>query len=163
MSFFNKIGETISSKSKDVAKKAKDMAEIAGLNGKISTQEEIIRTAYLEIGKAFYDKYGKDLSNEYGVECEKITIANDEIAKLKSEIQKIKLTKVCSSCGAEIIGEAAFCPKCGYKFEIDVVEVEVQESDVVEQEVNDYICPSCNEVLDKDIKFCTKCGCKMGE
>ena len=163
MAFFDKIGETISSKSKDVAKKAKDMAEIAGLNGKISTQEEIIRKAYLEIGKAFYEKYSNDLSNEFGVECEKITMANDEIAKIKSEIQKIKNCKVCSSCGAEIIGEAAFCPKCGYKFEIEAIELEVPESDEAEQEVNDNICPSCNEALDKDIKFCTKCGYKMNK
>ena len=41
MAFFDKLGETISSECEEVAKKAKEMAEIAKLNGKISTQEDI--------------------------------------------------------------------------------------------------------------------------
>lgn len=41
------------------------MAEIAELNGKISTQKEIIRKAYLEIVKAFYEKYKNNISNEF--------------------------------------------------------------------------------------------------
>lgn len=152
MAFFDKIGETISSKSKDVAKKAKDMAEIAGLNGKISTQEEIIRKAYLEIGKAFYEKYKNDLSNEFGAECEKITVAKDEIDTIKSEIHKIKNCKVCSSCGAEIMEEAAFCPKCGFKFEIETMEIVVSDVVETEPEVSENICPSCNEELGNDME-----------
>ena len=35
MDFFDKIGETISTKSKEVSDKAKDMAEIANLKGQI--------------------------------------------------------------------------------------------------------------------------------
>jgi len=168
MAFFDKITETISSKSKDVAKKAKDMAEVAGLNGKISTQEEIIRKVYLEIGKAYYDRYKDDLSNEFGKECEKVTEANDEIAKLRNEIQKIKNYKVCSSCGAEITGEAAFCPKCGYKFEVEVEVVESTlpaeaEAESQDTEVIENICPNCNEVLENDVKFCTKCGHNLCE
>jgi ribosomal protein L40E len=128
MAFLDNIGKTISSKSKDVAKKAKDMAEIAGLNGKISTQEEIIRKAYIEIGKAYYEKYKNDNTNEYATECEKITLANDEILKLKSEIQAIKSSKVCPNCGAEITEEAVFCAKCGYKFETQTKDSEETES-----------------------------------
>lgn len=162
MAFFDKLGETISSKSKDVAKKAKDMAEIASLNGKISSQEDIIRKAYIEIGKSFYEKYKDDLTNEFGAECEKITTANDEIVKIKGEIQKIKNCKVCSSCGAEIAGEAVFCPKCGFKFEIESVEYDVTEAQE-ESEATVNLCPNCNEVLDKNSKFCTKCGYKIVE
>lgn len=162
MAFFDKLGETISSKSKDVAKKAKDMAEIASLNGKISSQEDVIRKAYIEIGKQFYEKYKDDLTNEFGSECEKVTAANDEIDKIKSEIQKIKNCKVCSSCGTEIAGEAAFCPKCGFKFEVESVEYDVTEEQE-EPEATINLCPNCNEVLEKDSKFCTKCGYKIGE
>ena len=162
MAFFDKLGETISSKSKDVAKKAKDMAEIAGLNGKISSQEEIIRKAYIEIGKSFYEKYKDDLTNEFGAECEKITVANDEIVKIRSEIQKIKNCKVCPGCSTEIAGEAAFCPKCGFKFEVETVEYDGSESQEEPEDVVNF-CPNCNEVLDQDSEFCTKCGHKMGE
>jgi hypothetical protein len=40
MDFFNKVGSTISSKSKDVTKKAKELAEIAKLTGQIAEKEE---------------------------------------------------------------------------------------------------------------------------
>ena len=43
MDFFNKVGSSISNKSKNVAKKAKELAEISSLNSQINTQEEIIR------------------------------------------------------------------------------------------------------------------------
>ena len=39
MDFFEKVGETITAKGKDVTNKAKEMAEIAGLRNQISTCE----------------------------------------------------------------------------------------------------------------------------
>lgn len=41
MDFFSKVSGTISNKSKDVAHKAKELAEIANLNGQVSTQRAI--------------------------------------------------------------------------------------------------------------------------
>lgn len=113
MSFFEKVGGTISSKSKDVAKKAKEMAEIAGLNGKISAQEEIIRRNYLEIGKAVFEKYKDGASEDFSEQCEKIEMANTEIDKIKDEILIIKNAKLCPNCGAEVVAENTFCPGCG--------------------------------------------------
>ena len=55
MDFFNKVGETITNKGKDVTKKVKDIAEIGNLNGQISVQEEIIQNLYFEMGKMFYE------------------------------------------------------------------------------------------------------------
>lgn len=124
MDFFDKLGETITAKSKDVAKKAKEIAEVVNLNSKISTQEEIIKKTYLEIGQKYYEKYKDDISNEFSLSCEIITDSLTEIAKIKSEIQAIKNYKVCSKCGAEIDAEAAFCSKCGVQFEVDGVEPE---------------------------------------
>lgn len=154
MAFFDKLGESISSKGKDVAKKAKELAEISGLNGKISTQEEIIRQSYLDLGKEFYEKYKNVPENEFGAKCDIITVAYVEIEEIKNEINKIKNYKICPSCSAELTADAVFCSKCGYKFEIEVVE-EIKEEK--------YICPSCNEELEEDVKFCTKCGCKINE
>lgn len=42
MDLLSRFGSTISNKSKDVARKAKELAEISNLNSQISTQEEII-------------------------------------------------------------------------------------------------------------------------
>lgn len=56
MDLLSRFGSTISNKSKDVARKAKELAEISNLNSQISTQEEIIDKLCLEIGKVVYDK-----------------------------------------------------------------------------------------------------------
>lgn len=165
MAFFDKLGETISSKSKDVAQKAKDLAEIASLNGKISTQEEIIRKAYLEIGQKYYEKYKLDTSNEFDLECEAITDAFDEISKIKSEIQVIKNTKICPNCGEEVPSDAVFCSKCGTHLEVESVapETDNTESDTSNEESEVLVCPGCNEVIEDDVKFCTKCGYQLKE
>ncbi|MFA9378005.1 MAG: zinc ribbon domain-containing protein [Lachnotalea sp.] len=154
MAFFDKLGESISSKSKDVAKKAKELAEISSLNGKISSQEEIIRETYLDLGKEFYEKYKNDSENEFEAKCDIITASYVEIEEIKKEINKIKNFKICPSCSAELTADAVFCSKCGYKFEIEIIEE-------IKEEKN--ICPSCNEELDEDVKFCTKCGYKINE
>ncbi|WP_099468018.1 zinc ribbon domain-containing protein [Konateibacter massiliensis] len=128
---FDKLGETISAKSKDVAKKAKQVAEITSLNGKIGTQEDIIRRTYLEIGQKYYEQHKQDTSSEFGAECEVITEALDEIARIKSEIQLLKNCKVCPKCGAEVSYDAIFCSSCGSQFEI------VNEEDGTEEAANE--------------------------
>ena len=55
MDFFNKVGSTISSKSKDVTKKAKELAEISKLTGQIAMKEESIKGTYIELGKYVYE------------------------------------------------------------------------------------------------------------
>ena len=53
MDFFEKVGETITGKSKDIVDKAKDLAEIASLRSQIGTCEEVIKKNYLEIGRLY--------------------------------------------------------------------------------------------------------------
>jgi ribosomal protein L40E len=158
-SFFDKLGETITAKSKDVAKKAKEVAEVVNLNAKISTQEEIIKKAYLEIGQKYYEKNKLDISNEFGMEFEKIAEALEEISKLKNEIQSIKNCKVCDKCGSEVEAEAAFCSKCGAQFEVESVAPEATEEEpevVIEEPEVINIYPNGNEDIEVDIKVETK-------
>lgn len=160
MEFFDKLGETISEKSKDVAKKAKEVAEIASLNNKISNQEKNIKKIYADIGQKIYEKYKNDSSNEFYEECKIVTEAFDEISKIKSEIQLLKNYKICSHCGAQVPVDASFCSKCGSKIEKSNSEKEAQnkEAKVSEDaEIVNCLCPNCNEILEDDVKYCTKC------
>lgn len=135
MDFFDKLGETITSKSKDVAKKAKEMAEVVSLNSKISAQEEVIKKTYADIGQKYYEKYNLNYTNEFVLECETITKAMDEIEQIKREIQALKNCKVCTKCGSEVANDAVFCPKCGAQFE--VTSTESEPFDTTAQEVVD--------------------------
>ena len=113
MAFFDKLGETLSSKGRDVAKKAKELAEISSLNGQINTKEEMMRRTYEEIGKAYYEANKDDDSNLYAKQCKQITALYREIGELRHQIQVIKGIEVCPSCGTEIPSGAGFCPGCG--------------------------------------------------
>ena len=48
MDFFEKLGDTITTKGKEVTGKAKDLAEIANLKGQIGTCEDVIKKNYIE-------------------------------------------------------------------------------------------------------------------
>lgn len=136
MDFFNKVANKISTTSKDVASKAKDQAEIFSLNGQISSQEEIVKKTYGEIGKYVYENQKDGAPNEVAEKFAIIDAALTEIAGLKDQINKIKGVKNCPQCNAEVARGTAFCPDCGFKMPEDAPEqdVEGEAKEVVEAE-----------------------------
>ncbi|MCM1123611.1 MAG: serine proteinase [Eubacterium sp.] len=90
MDFFDKIGETITTKGREVSDKAKDMAEIANLKGQIHTCEELIKKRYIEIGKIYYDMHGSTPEEEYEDACRDIENAQNTVADLETRIKEIK-------------------------------------------------------------------------
>ncbi len=90
MEFFDKIGETLSTKGKEVSDKAKDMAEIVNLKGQIHTCEELIRKRYTEIGKIYYEKHGSTPEEEYIDACRDIENAQNAIIDLETRLKELK-------------------------------------------------------------------------
>lgn len=90
MEFLDKLGATITTKGKEVSDKAKDLAEIAGLKGKISACEDTIRKNYIEIGRKYYEQHADDPEEAYGAACRDITIAKSDIAELEKQIREVK-------------------------------------------------------------------------
>lgn len=90
MDFFEKIGDTITSKGKEVSGKAKDLAEIANLRGQIGTCEEVIRKNYIEIGRLYYEKEGLEPGAEYEAFCRAISNARTGIEDLEEKIRRVK-------------------------------------------------------------------------
>lgn len=139
MAFFEKMGESIASKSKDVAKKAKELAEVTSLNSQISTQKDTINKIHKEIGDLVCENRetwtGLDLSDQFA----RIDAANVEIERLQQEIYRVKDIKLCANCGGEMARNVAFCPSCGTPAPVvedapaedvavaDAQQVEVQE------------------------------------
>lgn len=132
MDFFNKVGSTISSKSKDVTKKAKDLAEIAKLSGKIAEKEESIKGAYIELGKYVYESQKEDAPEEVAEKFAVIDAAVEEIEGLKREVRKLKGRQECPDCGKEVSYSAAFCSYCGAKLPEPEPEEVVEEGEVTE-------------------------------
>ena len=132
MDFFNKVGSTISSKSKDVTKKAKEIAEIAKLTGQIAEKEESIKGAYIELGKYVYESQKEDAPAEVAEKFAVIDAAVEEIEGLKREVRKLKGRQECPDCGKEVSYSAAFCSYCGAKLPEPEPEEVVEEGEVTE-------------------------------
>ncbi len=132
MDFFNKVGSTISSKSKDVTKKAKELAEISKLTGQIAMKEESIKGTYIELGKYVYENQKEDAPEEVAEKFAVIDAAVEEIESLKREVRKLKGRQECPDCGKEVSYTAAFCQYCGAKLPEPAPEEVVDEGEVTE-------------------------------
>ncbi len=115
MDFFNNLGKTLSEKSRDAAKKAKDMADIVRINGQITAEEDKIAKAYQTIGKAYYEMNKQNEKDEFAGYFMEIEEAEAKVAQYKAEVQKLKGISVCPNCGAEVKMGTLYCATCGGK------------------------------------------------
>ncbi len=132
MDFFNKVSNTISSKGKDVTKRAKEIAEIAKLTGQIAEKEETVKSAYIELGKYVYESQKEDAPEEVAEKFAAIDAAVEEIGHLKREVRRLKGKQECPDCGKEVSYSAAFCSYCGAKLPEPEPEEVVDEGEVTE-------------------------------
>ena len=65
MAFFDEIGKTLADKSREAAKKAKDVAEILQLKAQISTEKSKTKELYASIGVLYFKKHRDDENDEY--------------------------------------------------------------------------------------------------
>lgn len=115
MDFFDKLGETLSSAGKDVSQKAKDLSGTAKLNLDIKAKEDLIQKQYTELGRIYYAAHKEDAAAE-GINCiHAIREAEQEIARMRDEIMKIKGAVACPNCGAQLPVGTGFCGQCGTK------------------------------------------------
>lgn len=90
MDFLEKVGETITAKGKEVADKAKDIAEIASLKNQISVCDDVIKKNYMEIGKQYYEEHIQCSNSAYEKQCEAIRNAEKGRKELERKIREIK-------------------------------------------------------------------------
>ncbi len=127
----SKAGETIQTiKDSEITKKAKNYAEIPGLQVQIGKAEAAIKKAYEEIGEAYFNTHVDDETQEYEDLFTLIKAKKELIGQLKSEIEdkkkgdnsveaeegSVKSEKVCPICNHSMPEEAAFCSVCGHQF-----------------------------------------------
>ncbi|MFQ9871661.1 MAG: hypothetical protein ACLRVT_01070 [Oscillospiraceae bacterium] len=115
MDFFDKLGATITTKSKDVVQKTKDIAEIVKLNGQIANEEDAVRNAYLQIGKWYLLSHEGELPCEAAQWAQAIRQAQEKIERCQEQIFKLKGLQACPGCCAQVDADALYCPRCGTK------------------------------------------------
>ncbi len=90
MDFIEKVSETITTKGKEAADKAKDMAEIVSLKNQIKVCEDVMKKNYMEIGKKYYESNAESPESEYEQQCIAIRNAQKGIKELEEKIHEIK-------------------------------------------------------------------------
>ena len=122
MDFFDKLGESLVSAGKDVSQKAKDVSEIAKLKIDIKAKEDYVDRQYRELGAAYYEKHRNEEECEEAEQFFLISVALDEIERMKAEVLRIQGAAICPNCGLKMPEGAAFCSSCGAKMNDGIYE-----------------------------------------
>lgn len=124
MAFFDELGKAISGKSREAATKVRDLTEILQLKSKLSSEKEKVNKAYINLGKAYYDRHEASAEEEYPEDFEAIRVGLLKISELEEEIISLEGTRICAVCGAKVEKGAAFCGRCGAQMPLKQEEAE---------------------------------------
>ena len=154
MAFFEKVGEQFQSSINSVSAKTKNAMEASTLSSQLKINEDSLKKAYAELGRAFFDKNKDNIPVEYEKQFADIAKAKADVKETGDRLRAVKKIKVCCSCAAEIGLGVKFCPKCG-------AENEVIEEAIIDTPANVGKCPSCGAKLKPGAMFCNACGTKV--
>ena len=132
-SIFNDLGKKLTLASQDAVKKAKELAEIAKLNGQILDEERKINKYYTEIGQQYAELFADSAEEPFVTLLKKLNDSNHNIQKYRTDIKEIKNIKTCDNCGSTFVGDAVYCSSCGEK-QADAVEKVYESDDIYEDE-----------------------------
>ncbi len=138
-----KFGESFERGAKSVSNSSKKFAEKTRLKREISHIESDIDTDYIELGKAMYEKVCDDTDSEFAVTIADIKEKNGKLEELRALLMNLEDRITCSSCGANIRKEQAYCDKCGAK--VIIIAPEPPEGEEEKEEVTAEVVYSSDE------------------
>ena len=152
MAFMSNIRDRLTQASQSTVQKAKDLSELAKLNGAVSSAEKQISELYGKIGYEVYCAYCNEPLPEVAELIQQVNDLHQTIEVCKVQIKAINTADTCPQCGAKISKGMVFCSGCGKK-------LIVKEEPVVERV---SFCSNCGAQISADSMFCTSCGQKIG-
>lgn len=153
MTLFEQFGKRITDAGQGVAQQAKNFSETTRLNAKIADNKKKMSQLLFELGQEYYKAHRKDVDCEGKKYIDEVNELFQEILKLQKDIEAIKSSKVCNTCGARIPEGASFCMSCGAK--IDADDAFVFTSSEVRR------CPACGNEVDTGNAYCIFCGNRL--
>ncbi len=159
------IKKTILGFTKNVAKTSNELLKTTKLNLNISSEEENLKSLYLEIGKKVHEiyAYGGSLGKFFDEKYAEIQKVEQNIQALREQLSIAKGVKVCPKCGRNVESGAEFCPKCGASLAGGMPAPEPAHVSAAEPEPEPpkpagKTCPSCGAQNESGAKFCLSCG-----
>ncbi len=86
----SKAADTTKDLADKATDKAKDVSRIAKLTLEINSEKDVIRKAYAEIGKLYYESHKDDPEGFFVQLCDEVTLAKENIAAKEAEIADLK-------------------------------------------------------------------------
>lgn len=133
MDFFDKLGKTIASASRDMAERTKDLTDLAKIKIDIKNKEDYINDQYISLGKQFFEENQLDFDEKYP-QFSFIREALDDLDALNAQLMELKGAKICPNCQKEVPNDAGFCSYCGTKLEEEDIFSESDDADIFEKD-----------------------------
>ncbi|NLP29457.1 MAG: hypothetical protein GX370_12055 [Clostridia bacterium] len=120
----SKITQSISIGAANAMKKTSELYEIGKINLSIQSEKREIKELEEKIGRIIYksyknklkkdnlDKFSTDPGEKIIKLCRKIDKHLETIKALNEDIEKIKYSRSCNSCGVELPDGSLTCPYC---------------------------------------------------
>lgn len=148
MAFFEDLGKTLTKVGGAAAEKTKEVAEYTKANAKILEVQNKLDKAYVEVGKKYLELHPANDEEDMKAVVEGVYDLEDQLRKLRKQLQDLKGTVKCDTCGSECDSEDAFCRKCGseLKKEEIIIDAEEVESEVVEEEATEEVVVEAEDI-----------------
>lgn len=165
--------ETLETITNNIGEKANNAMEISKLNSKLSGINKTILATKKELGNYCWEQYqhGNMLDDKITELCDKIKACNEDMARIKTDIEKIKemtpkiipkkVKPVCPECGEPAEDGMRFCGACGAEIIVPENETASAEAEVVPEEEAPVFCSKCGAKAAAGMNFCPKCGNKL--
>lgn len=153
MSILNRIKDSISETSQDVAQKAKDTSEIMRLNSLIKANEKEIEKQMYQIGISYFTNYNEECMERFPELAGRVKELQEENMNNKEIVENLGVVKVCPNCGKKINDDAAFCIYCGGAIQVQ------QENQTAP--TSRKCCSSCGFPVSEEDMYCINCGTSL--
>lgn len=90
MDSISKAADTTKDFADKATDKAKDVSRMTKLSFEINSEKDVIRKAYSEIGKLYYETHKDDPEGVFIQLCDEVTLATENIAAKEAEIAELK-------------------------------------------------------------------------
>ena len=116
MSFWDQLGDKISSGAASVSESAKRMAETVKLNNQIDKLLSEINAKYADMGRIVKREYMDTVDiHELKTIALEIDKMSEEVSEKRKAVNKLKGVRTCPNCGVQTVSNDTFCPSCGTK------------------------------------------------
>ena len=130
MDFFDKLGDTIVSATREMSDKAKDVTDSTRMQYDIRKKKQDIDKIYRDLGKKYYED-NKD-SDDESISAVRELLAEEK--DLETQVANLKGGRRCPKCGAVVPMDSGYCNKCGSKLSESIFEEEDETGESEDKE-----------------------------